>query len=334
MPTVAGSRVHWLSVVTIGFMAAFVLAVGALVAADVAYMLGADPKVMREVFESRELRYAVYLSLVTTVATLVLVVLFAVPVGYALSRYRFPGSVLLDAIVDLPIVLPPVVIGVSLLVVFHTRGGQWIQGLEWPAAVHAHWWLRWMAWLLGERPLEFVYTPKGIVLAQFRTRAYWENPTPTAGTPPSCSAVFSMGELAWKCAGSPGGPCDECPFNEFGSSGRGKACGESRLMILATDNSALPVMLRAPAASLKASKRYMAGLAPLRYDQVVTQFSLDKKANADGIAYCSLVMEKVGVLTPDNTEGVRNAARAFKSTIDGLATLPSVVVQTIEEDEL
>ena len=167
MPTVAGSRVHWLSVVTIGFMAAFVLAVGALVAADVAYMLGADPKVMREVFESRELRYAVYLSLVTTVATLVLVVLFAVPVGYALSRYRFPGSVLLDAIVDLPIVLPPVVIGVSLLVVFHTRGGQWIQGLEWPAAVHAHWWLRWMAWLLGERPLEFVYTPKGIVLAQF-----------------------------------------------------------------------------------------------------------------------------------------------------------------------
>jgi len=183
---------------------------------------------------------------------------------------------------------------------------------------------------------ESARTFKGIILAQFRTRAYWENPTPTAGTPPNCSGVFDMGDLTWRAAGDPGGPCDECPFNEFGSAGRGKACGESRLMILATDNSALPVVLRAPAGSLRASKRYMLGLTPLRYDQVVTQFSLNKEVNADGISYCSLVMEKVGVLAPSDTEGVRNAALAFKSTIDGLSSLPAIAVTSmpIEEDAL
>jgi molybdate transport system permease protein len=96
------------------------------------------------------------------------VIAFAIPVGYALSRYRFPGSVVMDALVDLPIVLPPIVIGISLLVLFQTPAGRWVQSLEWPGAAAG--WIashpRWLGWL-GARPLEFVYTPKGIVLCQF-----------------------------------------------------------------------------------------------------------------------------------------------------------------------
>jgi molybdate transport system permease protein len=74
-----------------------------------------------------------------------LVVALSIPVGYALSRYRFPGRALADALVDLPIVLPPLVIGVSLLVFFQTSVGRWIEGAG----------------------VEFVYTVKGIVLCQF-----------------------------------------------------------------------------------------------------------------------------------------------------------------------
>jgi molybdate transport system permease protein len=42
----------------------------------------------------------------------------AVPVGYLLSRHQFFGRNLIDAILDIPIVLPPLVVGLSLLILF------------------------------------------------------------------------------------------------------------------------------------------------------------------------------------------------------------------------
>ena len=53
-------------------------------------------------------------------------VLASLPAGVALawvlSRRRFPGKGLLDAVVHLPLVLPPVVVGYFLLVLFGKRG--------------------------------------------------------------------------------------------------------------------------------------------------------------------------------------------------------------------
>src|SRR5580765_8568498 len=46
----------------------------------------------------------------------------AVLVAYALARYDFPGKTLADAIVHLPLVLPPVVVGFALLVLFGRHG--------------------------------------------------------------------------------------------------------------------------------------------------------------------------------------------------------------------
>src|SRR5215831_14427412 len=42
--------------------------------------------------------------------------------GYALARWRFPGKVLLDGIIHLPLVLPPVVTGYILLVLLGRHG--------------------------------------------------------------------------------------------------------------------------------------------------------------------------------------------------------------------
>ena len=47
---------------------------------------------------------------------------FAVAVAYALARGRFFGRVVLDGLVHLPLVLPPVVTGYALLLVFGRRG--------------------------------------------------------------------------------------------------------------------------------------------------------------------------------------------------------------------
>jgi|SRR5579884_419464 len=65
---------------------------------------------------------ALRISLVTTAASLVLTLAFGTPLAYALARGAFPGRGLVDALVDLPIVVPPAVAGLALLFVFGTRG--------------------------------------------------------------------------------------------------------------------------------------------------------------------------------------------------------------------
>src|SRR5882724_7031908 len=52
----------------------------------------------------------------------------AIAVAWLLARTRFPGRVLLDGLVHLPLVVPPVVVGFLLLVLFGRRGpiGGWL----------------------------------------------------------------------------------------------------------------------------------------------------------------------------------------------------------------
>jgi molybdate transport system permease protein len=128
----------------LGFLAVFVGAIMVLVAADLTYVRW--PKVAQALV-SAEILAAMWLSLWTTTLTTVLGMLFSVPVGYALSRYRFPGHSLTDAIVDLPVIMPPLILGLSLLVFFQTPMGR----------------------LIENAGFQFVYQRKGIVLCQFLT---------------------------------------------------------------------------------------------------------------------------------------------------------------------
>jgi molybdate transport system permease protein len=65
---------------------------------------------------------ALRLSLVTTSVAMVLTVLLGTPLAYLLGRYAFRGRRVVDALVDLPLMLPPVIAGVGLLLVFGRRG--------------------------------------------------------------------------------------------------------------------------------------------------------------------------------------------------------------------
>ena len=66
------------------------------------------------------------------------------PTGYLLSRHRFPGKGLVDAILDIPIVLPPLIVGLSLLILFQTPPGRAL-----------------------EKVLPVTYAIPGVILAQF-----------------------------------------------------------------------------------------------------------------------------------------------------------------------
>jgi molybdate transport system permease protein len=65
---------------------------------------------------------ALRVTLVTTSLTLTCVLLVGTPLAYLLARRRFRGKWLVDLVIDLPLVLPPVVAGVALLMAFGRRG--------------------------------------------------------------------------------------------------------------------------------------------------------------------------------------------------------------------
>ena len=65
---------------------------------------------------------ALWLSLITTVISLAITVSLGLPLAFVLARRRFRGKGLIEAFVDLPIVLPPSVAGLALLLVLGRRG--------------------------------------------------------------------------------------------------------------------------------------------------------------------------------------------------------------------
>jgi molybdate transport system permease protein len=65
---------------------------------------------------------ALGLSLVTTTVSLVLMILLGTPLALLLARRRFRGSMLLETVIDLPIVLPPSVAGLALLLLLGRNG--------------------------------------------------------------------------------------------------------------------------------------------------------------------------------------------------------------------
>jgi molybdate transport system permease protein len=62
------------------------------------------------------------LSLRVAVVSVICSLPLAILVAYGLARLSFPGKTLVDAIIHLPLVLPPVVVGFALLVLFGKRG--------------------------------------------------------------------------------------------------------------------------------------------------------------------------------------------------------------------
>ncbi len=83
-----------------------------------------EPAAVRRTLASTEIRYAIALSLVSSTLAALLATVVAVPAGYLLSRRNFVGKGLVEALFDVPIVLPPLVLGLALLVLFRTPPGR------------------------------------------------------------------------------------------------------------------------------------------------------------------------------------------------------------------
>ncbi|NWF78631.1 MAG: molybdate ABC transporter permease subunit [Chloroflexi bacterium] len=65
---------------------------------------------------------AISLSLVTSLIATLLALCFGLPLAYLLARRQFRGKMIVDTLIDLPMILPPAVAGIALLLAFGRRG--------------------------------------------------------------------------------------------------------------------------------------------------------------------------------------------------------------------
>lgn len=126
----------------------YVLLLLALLAADVASTSLED---LTAALTKPEILFAVRMTLVSCTLAAVLSLWVAVPLGYLLERFSFRGRGLVDAVLDIPVVLPPLVLGLSLLILFHLPlGGTTLE-----------------AFFQQRFGLQVTYAPLAVVLAQF-----------------------------------------------------------------------------------------------------------------------------------------------------------------------
>jgi molybdate transport system permease protein len=104
-----------------GLGGSYVLFVASLLVAD---LLFTSPAHFAEALAKPEIQYAIRLTLISCSISALLSIWVATPLGYLLSRYSFRGRWLIDTIIDIPVVLPPLVIGLSLLILFHLPIGE------------------------------------------------------------------------------------------------------------------------------------------------------------------------------------------------------------------
>lgn len=131
-----------------GISACFILLIVLLILADLRFTSFAE---FKAALAKPEIQFAFKLTIMSCTFAAILSVWVATPLGYLLSRHKFPGRWLLDTIVDIPIVLPPLVLGLSLLILFHLPIGGW--ELE--------------RWLQDDLGVQVTYRWPAVVLAQF-----------------------------------------------------------------------------------------------------------------------------------------------------------------------
>ena len=84
--------------------------------------LHVNPALFLSSLTERKVTDALVLSLTTSAAAMVVIVLIGTPAAYFHSRLDYPGKSLVDIIIDLPLVLPPAVAGLALLLMYGRMG--------------------------------------------------------------------------------------------------------------------------------------------------------------------------------------------------------------------
>jgi sulfate transport system permease protein len=119
----AASRWAWpkIALLGVGLLYAGVLLLAPLVSI-IWTALGGGWAVIKETFSAADVRHAFVLTGIITVWTVAVTGVFGVVTAMVLTRDRFPGKRLLDALVDLPLAVSPVTVGLMCVLLFGAGG--------------------------------------------------------------------------------------------------------------------------------------------------------------------------------------------------------------------
>ena len=99
-----------------------------------------------EAVTTPEAQHAIYLTVLMVVISVPITTVFGIAAALVIVRQRFPGRSLLNAAIDMPFAISPVVIGLSLVLLYGSRDG-------------------WFGQDLAAAGIEVIFTPVGMVLA-------------------------------------------------------------------------------------------------------------------------------------------------------------------------
>ncbi len=125
-----------------GFLGASLSVVLAVLLAQISYVTPGD---VVQSLRAAEVRRAIGLTFLCATAASCIALMFAIPTGYFLARVRFPGCTVVDTLLDVPALLSPVAVGLSLVLVLRSSLGRWVE----------------------QHVIGFLFEVPGIILAQF-----------------------------------------------------------------------------------------------------------------------------------------------------------------------
>ena len=121
LTAVFGARSRASSATAIVFLSLGLVLVFLVLLPVIVTVMGEDLRNVAKVLSDARVRAAIWMTLKTATISTIALVLFTVPLAYAVSRLRFPGRTLLLSLLDVPIVVPQSVAGIALLKVFGSR---------------------------------------------------------------------------------------------------------------------------------------------------------------------------------------------------------------------
>lgn len=167
---------------------------------------------------------------------------------------------------------------------------------------------------------ESIQELEGVIVAFRNANAYWSVSLDESGggSPPDCASADGI-----YGNGDPGGSCELCPMNQFGSSpkGEGKACKNTIQLFLCRPDDLLPLVISCPPTSIKAVRQYMRRLSSkaLPYFAVITRLKLQREKSGAGITYSEIVPSFVRTLDGAERERVRSYANAVNKQLTNVA---------------
>ncbi|SDU66173.1 sulfate ABC transporter permease [Jiangella alkaliphila] len=85
---------------------------------------------LRGILDDPDVVHALRLTVGVAIASVVLNTVFGVGISLLIVRYRFPGRRLLNSLLDVPLSVSPIVVGLALVLVYGGRSGWFGPGLE------------------------------------------------------------------------------------------------------------------------------------------------------------------------------------------------------------